>query len=138
MCKSQQFGNTHPLPSTECMALGLDHDLEHLLRVNYAGLSSEEHIVWLLLTNPENTPSHLQWIFNVLLHLTWANRTTLVNEFLLNYVSGKNTTKITLPLNATLNQFLVWCIFLGSPVEEETLKLQDKSYDISSFPPSHC
>ena len=138
MCKSKDFARIFSLSDTECPALGLDHDLEHLLRVNYAGLSSEEHIVWLLLTNPENTPSHLQWIFNVLLHLTWANRTTLVNEFLLNYVSGKNTTKITLPLNATLNQFLVWCIFLGSPVEEETLKLQDKSYDISSFPPSHC
>ena len=31
MCKSEEFGNTFPLPSTEYMALGLDPDLEHLL-----------------------------------------------------------------------------------------------------------
>ena len=135
MCKSEEFGNAFPLPSTEYMALGLDPDLEHLLQVDCAA-SSEVCILLLLATKPEHTPSHLQWTFNVLLHLTWANRTTMDYEFLLDYVS-KHRTRTSLPLNATLDRFLVWCIFLGSPVEKEALKIQDKSYDIPSFCPSH-
>jgi hypothetical protein len=47
-------------------------------------------------------------------------------------------TKTTIPLNATLNRLLVLCTFLGSPVEEEALKVQNKSYDISCFCPSSC
>jgi hypothetical protein len=48
------------------------------------------------------------------------------------------THETTIPLNATLNRLLVWCTFLGSPVEEEALKVQDKSYDISCFCSSSC
>jgi len=118
------------------MAQGLDPDLDHLLQVDSAA-SSEVCILLLLAIKPEHTPSHLRWIFNVLLHLTWANRTTMDYEFLLDYVSKHGITT-SLPLNATLNRFLVWCIFLGSPVEEEALKIQDKSYDVPSFCPSHC
>ena len=136
MCKSEEFGNTLPLPSTEYMALGLDHDLEHLPQVNCAA-SSQLCIFVLLEIKPEHTPSHLQWISNALLHPTWANRTTMDDKFLLAYVSKHGTTT-TIPLNATLNRFLVWCIFLGSPVEEEVPKIQDKSYDVPSFCPSHC
>ena len=137
MCKSEEFARAFSLPGVEYPAPGLDPDLEHLLQVNYPGLSSRHHIPWLLSISPQNTPSHLQWVFNLLLHLTWANRTTLDYELLRGFIF-ENGTKITLPLNAKLNQLLVWCIFLGSPVEEEALKLHDKSYDISSFPPSHC
>jgi len=133
MCKSE-LGNTFPLSETEYVAPGLDHDLEHLLQVNRVA-SSEVCIVWLLATNAEHTPSHLQWMLNVLLHLTWANRTALDYEFLLDYISRKRETKTALPLNATLNRLLVWCIFLESPVEEGALKIQDKSYDISTFAP---
>jgi len=98
MCKSEDFGNTFPLPDTGYIAPGFDHDLKHL---------------------------------------TWANQTAFDYEFLLDYISRKHKTKIPLPLTATLNLFLVWCIFLDSPVEEEALKIQDKSYDISSFRPSY-
>ena len=137
MCKSEEFARAFSLSGVRYAVPGLDPDLKHLLRVNYTGLGSEGHIVWLLLTSLENTPSHLQFIFDVLLHLTWANRTTLNYEFLLDSIP-KHEIETSLPLNATLNQFLVWCILLGSPVEEEALKIQDKSYDISSFPLSHC
>jgi len=95
-------------------------------------------ILWLLAINPEHAPSHLQWVLNVLLHLTWVNQTALDYEFLLDYISRNHETKITPPLNATLDRLLVWYMFLDSPVEEEALKIQDKSYDISYFCPSHC
>jgi len=133
MCKSKDFATAFPLPSVRYPAPGLDPDLEHLLQANYPGLSSQDHIIWLISINPENSPSHLQFIFNVLLHLAWANRPTLNYELLLDCIS-KTEIETTLPLNATLNQFLMWCILLGSPVEEEALKIQDKSYDISFFP----
>ena len=137
MCKSEEFGNTFPLLGTEYIALGLDYDIDHLLQVNCVA-SSRVPIFWLLKYNPGHTPSHLQWISNVMLHLTWAGQTVLDYGFLLDKVSAPRETKITLPLDATLDRLLVWCILLGSPVEEEALKIQDKSYDISSFCPSHC
>jgi len=137
-CKSEELGRTFPLSDTKYVAPGLDHDLEHLLQVTYAAWSSDLCTLQLLATNPEHTPSHLQWISNVLLHLTWANRTPFGYEFFLDHISRTHETKITFPLNAVLNRLLVWCIFLDSPVEEEALKIQDKSYDISSFCPSHC
>jgi len=132
MCKSERFGNAFPLLGTEYMAPGLDHDLEHLLQVNCVAYS-ELCVSWLLAIGSEHTPSHLRWTSNVLLHLTWANQTALDHQLLLNYISETRETKATLPLNATLNRLLVWCIFLESPVEEEALKIQDRSYDIPSF-----
>ena len=137
MCKSEEFARVFSLPGVQYPAPGLDSDLEHLLRINYPGLSSQDHILWLPLIGPQSTPSHLQFVFSVLLHLTWANRTTLNYEFLLDCIP-KHKIETSLPLNAALNQFLTWCILLGSPVEEEALKVQDKSYDISSFSPSYC
>ena len=136
MCKSEEFGNIFPLLGTECIALGLDYDIEHLLRVNCVS-SSGLPIFQLLEINPGHTPSHLQWISNVLLHLTWADQTALEHRFLPDHISMPCGTKIALPLDATLNRLLVWCIFLGSPVEEEVLRIQEKSYGISSFSPSH-
>jgi len=41
----------------------------------------------------------------------------------------------TAPLDAILNLFLVWSIYLGRPVEEEMLKIQDKVYVVSRPPP---
>ena len=138
MCKSEEFARTFSLPDMEYPVQGLDRDLKHLLLLQIdCVVSSKTCISWLLGIDQEYSPSHLQWISDLQLHLTWANRTTLDYEFLLNWVSKHGTTT-TLPLNATLNRFLVWCILLGSPVEEKALKLQDKSYDISSFSPSHC
>ena len=95
-------------------------------------------ILLLLPINPEHALSHLQWVLNVLLHLTWAGRIALDYEFPLRYISMMHKTEISLPLNAALDRLLVWCIFLDSPIEEEALKIQDKSYGISSFYPSHC
>jgi len=126
MCKSEEFGNTFPLPDTEYVALGSDHDLEHLLQVNRP-TSSELRIRPLLSIRPEHTPSHSQWNSNVLLHLVWANKTTLNRPYIRRQARGVHETKVTLPLDAALSRLLTWCIVLGSPVEEEALKIQDKS-----------
>jgi len=138
MCKSEEVGNTFPLLDTGYMTPGSDHDLEHLLRVNNVTWHHTSCTFRLLDINPGYTPSHSQWISNLLLHLSWAGRTALDYEVFLTYLSGSPEATITLPLSVTLNRLLVWCIFLRSPVEEEALKIQDKSYGISSSFSSHC
>ena len=129
MCKSEEFASSFLLPTTEDTDPGLDPDLRHLLRVNMAW-SADLRFIRLLNVNSHlgRTPTHSQWISNVLLHLSWANRTTLDFDLILDCIS--NTDETTIPLNVRLNRLLVWCIFLGSPFEEEALKVQDKSYDI--------
>ena len=134
-CKSEDE-DTFSLPGTKYSTPGLDPDLEHLLWAGRRSLSPDVRVSRLLTINPEHTPSHSQWISNVLLHLAWADRARSGYEFLWFYVP-KHKTKI-LPLNAILNRLLAWCVFLGSPTGEEALKIQDKSYDASSFSPSHC
>jgi len=138
LCKSWEFGNTFPLLGTGYMSLGPDHDLEHLLRVNNVARYHTSCTFRLLQTNPGHTPSHSQWVSNVLLHLSWANQTTLDYGFFLKCISGSPGTEVTLPLSVTLNRLLVWCIILGSSVEKVALKIQDKSYGTSSFFSSHC
>ena len=135
-CKSEEFGSRFPLPYTEYVAPGLDHDFEHLLRV-ICPTYTERRISCLLAVRPEHTPSHSQWTSNVVLHMAWANQITLDRDFLWKIIPGVRETKITLPLDAALGRLLAWCIILGSPVEEEALKIQDKSCGIS-FCPTHC
>jgi len=134
--KSEEFGNRFPLPHTKYVAIGLDHDLEHLLQVSCPSLL-EWCILHLLAIRPEHTSLHSQWISDVLLHLAWANQTTLNHGSILCYIPEVRETKITLPLDAALGRLLAWCILLDSPVEEEVLKIQDKSYDISFCPQNY-
>jgi len=137
VCKSEEFGDTFPLSDTEYVVLGLDHDFDHLLQANCVAYP-ELHMSGLLAIDPKHTPSHSQWTSNILLHLARADRTSWTHGLPWEYISETHETKTTLPLNATLNRLLAWCVFLGSPVEAEALKMQDKSYNISSFCPSHC
>ena len=134
MCKSEEFASTFPLPNTNYVAPSLDFDLRHLLWINIA--LPARYRFMRLLNIPVLTPSHSQWSSNVLLHLSWANRAAVDFDFILRYISVKHEAGI--PLNATLNRLLTWCIFLGSPVEEEALKVRDKSYDISHSCSSSC
>ena len=131
-CKSEEIARRFPLLVINYTAPALDHDLTHLLTV-YRQPSASPRFIYLLRINPGHTPSHLQWISNVLLHHSWANRASLDFDWIQQYILG--TGEITIPLDVMLNRSLVWSICLGSPVEEEALKVQDKSYDISCFYP---
>ena len=128
ICKSKDFARTFPLPIKQYTTRPSgDYDLEHLLRIS-VDQSLHSSFIHLLNISPGPTPSHSQWISNVLLHQSWANRTPLDFDSILVPVSS--TDKTILPLNATLNRLLAWCIFFGSPVEEEALKVREKSYGI--------
>ena len=138
MCKSEESAKKYPLRGGEYTTLAPDPDFRHLLRANSVAWSTDYFIAQLLRINPNHTPSHSQWISNLLLHYSRANWTKLRYKQTLDWVSKADETKTIIPLGAALNRLLVWCTFLGSPVEEEALKVQDKSYDISCFCSSSC
>ena len=135
ICKSEVFGWTFPLPVQRYTTPVPDPDLEHLLSAICGNWNPNPYIEWLLRIDPGHTHPHSQWISNLLLHHSWANRTKLDYSDLLFYFYGmrNNRTTIPLPLNTTLNRLLIWCMFLGSSVEEEALRVQLKSYGVSCF-----
>ena len=113
-----------------------DPDLEHLLKIN--GCLSTSYYSSSFFFIPNNSPSHSQWISNMLLHYSWAKRTKLSYQEVLWYTQAMRDAEHPMPLNVKLNFLLMWCTFLGSPVEEEVLKVQDKSYDTFRFYSSSC
>ena len=133
MCKSWELTNRFPLSSPGRGGQSLDPDLRHLLDVNQDNWIEGWIIGRLLATDPEHTPSHMQWTSDVRLSRAWAMRSLLSYEGLLDWSPDAHGTKIVTPLNATLNHLLSWCILLGSPPAEEVLKVQNKSYDDSYF-----
>ena len=138
MCKSEELARMFPLPGAEYTTPVPDPDLEHLLQANPVARNSNNYIGRLLGIDPSHTPSHSRWISNLLLHYSWANRTKLDHRYILDCVSAIHETKAIIPLSTILNRLLVWCIFLGSPVEKEVLEIQNKSYDIPRFCFSSC
>jgi hypothetical protein len=123
MCRSEGFARSFPLPTTEYTAPDDDFDLARLLLVIEAQNPSDRLLF--MLAQQGCSPSHIQWISNVLLHLSWANRTPLDFDYIRWHIYF--THKTTASVDMRLNHLLTWCIFLGSPAEGEVLKLQDKS-----------
>jgi len=127
MCKSEDFSRTFPLPNVEYATPVPDPDLEHLLRANRGGLDTGDRIRLLLTINLGQTPSHSQWVSNLLLHCFSANPTERYLNSIHMWALDPSANKTTIPLNTALNRILMWCTFLGSPIEEEALMVQDKS-----------
>jgi len=127
MCKSEDYAHRFPLLDIEYTTPVPDPDLEHLLRVSHVDRPPGPRIGLLLRIDPGQTPPHLQWTSNLLLHYSCANLTGLHRKSILGWFPNGRRTKTTIPLNTTLNRILVWCTLLGSPVEEEALEVQDKS-----------
>ena len=136
MCVSDEFSCKFSLPIIRCDTASLHHDLADILGV-YRGMDTPDIFAWLHRITPVLTPTHLQWASNALLHLSWANRSASgAFDSIRCYAAERDWNRI--PLNAMLNLLLVWCIVLGYPVEEEVLRIQDKSYATSCFhPPNH-
>ena len=134
VCKSEKFSHSFPLPAIQYTAPASDNDLTHLLDVNMS-TSANLLFVQLLRTDEGHTPSHSQWISNVLLHLSWAVHPSL--DF--HWIHGLRSLmgNASIPLDAMLSRLLMCCNFLGVPVEEEVLKVQEKSCGTSCLHSSH-
>ena len=138
--RSREFAQKFHLPIISKVTLG-QGGLSHLLDACYNSTNSD-HLALLetLYTAPRETNHiHARSVSNLLLHLAWAKQSGLQNLFMskdmVKYpnLAGGCGDWDTIPVDATLNHFLVWCILLGSPVEEEVLRVQDKSYVVSYF-----
>lgn len=125
MCVSEEFAQRFPLPVINHDHTSLDDDLKDLLGV-YRGLDTPGIIAWMCAASPRVTPVHQQRTSITLLHLSWANRSArdVLNPAAEYFLLEKWDTIL---LGAILNRLLTWCIFLDWPVEEEVLKIQDKS-----------
>ena len=130
VCKSKELARKHPLPSAKYVGSPIDPDLGHLILVLGKEFPEEQRVAELLATTLEPTRSHTQWTSDVLLSRTWALDPPDY-ERVLPMIHGAHKTKSAIPLNATLNRLLSWCILLGSRPAEEVLNVQNKSYDIS-------
>ena len=88
----------------------------------------------------DNTPEHMRWASNALLHVCQsqykaARALDCISHCIQDVAGVVEVPWNDIPLDATLNILLVWSIYLDCPVEEETLKIQDKTYVISHFFP---
>jgi len=84
---------------------------------------------------PGTGQTHIQWVSNLLLHLAWTGQDdpSVFSNLYIGSGGLEFNDLDAIPLDATLNRFLIWCILLDSRVEEEVLRMQDKSYVISHF-----
>ena len=128
MFKSKKFGERFSLPTISWDNTSLDPDLGVLL-YNYRDTETSAIIDGMYFISTACTPACLQWTSNALLHLSWAHKSVpgIFGEVSPYYSKGDMK---GIPLNAVLNHLLVMCIFLGWPIGEEVLKIQDKSYVI--------
>ena len=133
-CISEKLSRRFPLPTVCCNTTSLNRDLADLLGV-YRGLDTPDVVAWMHRITPALTSMHLQWTSNTLLHLSWANR-SVPDAFNSIHCYPDERDWNNVPLNVMLNLLLTWCIVLGWPVEEEVLKIQDKSCATSCFCPS--
>ena len=122
-CESDERARMFPLPDTQYKAPDSDRDLTRLLYAIPEGYV--EFFRYLLYADEGNTPSYLRWASDIMLHLSWATRSTLDHRAFEGQLSFSRV--ISPPLDAVLNCLLVCCNFLGFPVEEEVLRVQDKS-----------
>ena len=91
-CKPVGFSHDFSLSCTKHRGPDLDPDIRHLLGVNQGVYDDGWHVAQLLAVNPEHTPSHTQWISDVLLRYSWATRSNPYYEAVLHHISDAHKT----------------------------------------------
>jgi len=136
-CKSRESSQRFPIPVIRWHGSDLQDDLTHLLSVGYYSTGSyslSRHLGTLYTLPREASYTHTQWSSNLLLHLAWSNKDDRHELHSFREYQPQTGYRYgdwdAISLGVILNRFLIWCIFLGSPVEEDVLRIQDKSYVI--------
>jgi hypothetical protein len=132
VCISEELALRFPLPVIYWDSTPLDPDLHYFDGQDIPELISDMFVGILC-----GQPVHLQWISNVLLHLSWAKQ-SVPSAFSRIYTQQIVQCQATMSVETMLNYLLVASIFLGQPIDEEVLKVQDKSYVIPLFHPPTC
>jgi len=128
MCVSREL-TIYPLPIITHDTTSLDPDLNSLLNI-CASQDTPDMFYQMYTIDLETTPAYSQWISNALLHLSWAKQ-NVPDTFQRLSQGSWGPSQGIISLNEMLNHILTSCIFLGWPIEEELLRIQDKRYDIS-------
>ena len=136
VCKSEEVARSFPIPIRNYLCPSSDPDLDQLLHA-FASNASIESLVNFGIS-PRPTHTHSQRISSVLLHLSWATQTrpsfpSSTIKYRIQDFRANNA-----PLGVLFDLLLMCCNLLDSPIGEDTLKIQDKSYGISApLSPSH-
>jgi len=128
---SEEFAHEFSLPIFHYDTTSLDPDLKDLLGI-LGRLGTCDTIPQLYFAVPGLTPAHLQWTSDALLHLSWIKQREC-HTFNTIGDHRDRAHQNTFPPDAILNRLLASCIFLGHPIKEEVLIIQDKLYVISFF-----
>jgi len=129
MSNSEEFARGFPLPHIK-NTISDDPDLHSLLRL-YDIIQSPNLLSFTSIFVERNTPTHMQWASQALLHFCRTKQEDPHAFSVFRFRKVPDVPWSTIPLDAALNLLLVWSMFLGSPVEEEALKVQDKTCAIS-------
>ena len=130
MCASKEFPPKFTLPVIHFNLEFLDFDLIKLL-VIYDCRNTPDILFQMFQCITNGSPVSSQWISNALLWLSWANRS--VPGVFHRLHTMEIFSNEPFPMNIILNYLLVVSIFLGQPIDEGVLKVQDRSYVTSFF-----
>lgn len=133
MCVSKELVGRFPLPSIAYNTGFPDDDFQGLLGIYHAH-DAPGSISYMYSTLMNLTPAYCQWTSNALLHVSWAMQDS-PGKLDWVYIPWAIRLRDPIPLSASLNYSLTYCILLGRHVEEEVLKIQNKLYAVPS-PPS--
>ena len=126
---SHEYALTHPIPAVSSSpSQHTDPDLHNILHM----LECNLHLDRPILNFPRvdaNTRSHLLWVSNLFLDLTRVgpNPTLRSYESYLNMATANHQVMIA-------DTLVMWYMFLGGHVEEETFWAANKSYAVSHQP----
>jgi len=134
--RSQDHASKYPVPAVSADSEDLyshsDPDLFHLIEMLERNLDTSRPILTFL-GGRENTQIHLLWLSNLFVDLTHVGQNPILESYPCYLAIARNNHQATIA-----NILLMWYMFLGGHVEEETIWAVEKSYvAISFFPPAY-
>jgi hypothetical protein len=124
--QSHEVVSKYPIPAVSLSSVQhIDPDLHHIISMLECNLGHEKPT--LNFPKSTNTHAHLLWMSNLFVDLTHVGPNPILASYK-SYLSVATTNH-----SATIaNTLLMWYMFLGGHVEEETFWAVDKSYVVSS------
>jgi len=131
--RSQDHASKYPIPAVSADAEHLsrpsDRDLFHLIYMLELNLNTSRPI----LLFPGQAKNTSLWLSNLFVDLTHVGQNPILQSYSCYLDIARNDHQATIS-----NILLMWYMFLGGHVEEETIWAVDKSYvAISFFPPAY-
>ena len=128
MCRSEEFALKYPLPTIPCGTTSIDDDLKDLFEVYHGLDKTPGTFAWVYTALPQVTPAHQRWVWDALLHMSWARRRA-PDTFGSITSCHARVDWSAIPFDALFDRLLTWCIFLGHPVDVGNAVDTDKAAD---------